>query len=178
MLLASRILIGILLLLLGRRLYWLFVAAVGFLTGLELAPRLLPPQSETMVMIVALALALVGALIAVVATKLVVGIVGFAAGGAIAALLLPSVNLAIAEPVIQLGVCVVAGIIGAVLLLVLFDWALIVLSSLAGATLIVVTVEPLLDIPRIGSSAAIIVLALIGTLIQLRGIVTRDSRPG
>ena len=76
MLLIGRVLVGLLLLVLGRRLYWLFVAGMGFLYGLELAPRLLPEQSETMIVIVALVMALVGALVAVVATKVVLGIIG------------------------------------------------------------------------------------------------------
>jgi hypothetical protein len=42
LLVLGRILVGVLLLVLGRRLYWLFVAAVGFLYGLELAPRSCP----------------------------------------------------------------------------------------------------------------------------------------
>ena len=65
MLLIGRVLVGLLLLVLGRRLYWLFVAGVGFLYGLKLAPVLMPEQSETVIVIVALVLALVGALVAV-----------------------------------------------------------------------------------------------------------------
>ena len=80
MLLIGRVLVGLLLLVLGRRLYWLFVAGVGFLYGLKLAPLLMPEQSETVIVIVALVLALVGALVAVVATKVVLGVIGFVAG--------------------------------------------------------------------------------------------------
>ena len=93
MLLIGRLLVGLLLLVLGRRLYWLFVAGIGFLYGLELAPRLLPEQSEAMIVIVALVLALVGALVAVVATKVVLGMIGFVAGGGIAVLLLGNLGI-------------------------------------------------------------------------------------
>jgi len=164
MLLASRFLVGLLLLFLGRRLYWLFVAAVGFVTGLQLGPRLFPAQPDMVIIVMALALALVGALVAVVATKVVVGIVGFAAGGVIATMLFP--NLGIDRDLAGLMVYVIAGIVGALLLLVLFDWALILLSALAGATLIVVTVEHIFEIPPMVGNALIIVLAVIGALIQ------------
>jgi len=172
--LASRLLVGLLLLVFGRRLYWLFVAGVGFLAGLELAPRLLPDHSETMIVIVALAVALVGALVAVVATRVAIGIVGFVAGGGVTALLLQ--NLAIDDGVVVLSAYLIAGIVGAVLLLVLFDWALILLSSLAGASLIVVSVERLLEVPPLIGFVLILVLAAIGALIQSRLIGRPDSR--
>jgi hypothetical protein len=174
MLIASRILVGLLLLLFGRRLYWLFVAAIGFMTGLELGPRLLPEQSDLVIIVVALGLALVGALLAVVATKLFVGIVGFAAGGAIAALLLP--NLGIEREVLGLLVYVVAGIIGALLLLVVFDWALVLLSSLAGATLIVVTLERLFAVPPPFGTALIVGLTVVGAVVQFQ-MVGLPRRP-
>ncbi len=166
----------LLLLILGRRLYWLFVAGIGFLYGLELAPRLLPEQSETVIVIVALVLALAGALIAVVATKVVLGMIGFAAGGGIAVLLLE--NMGIDGGVVALAVFLIAGLIGAVLLLVLFDWTLIVLSSLAGATLIVMSVERLLHVPPpISGTVLVLVLAALGVLFQAGLWWRRRSSP-
>jgi hypothetical protein len=164
MLLIGRILVGLLLLVLGRRLYWLFVAGIGFLYGLELAPRLMPEQSETVIVIVALGLALAGALVAIIATKVVLGITGFVSGGGIAVLLLA--NLGLDSGVVALGVYLVAGLIGAVLLLVVFDWTLIVLSSLAGASLIVMSVGGLLEIPPIAGTVLVLVLAAVGAFIQ------------
>ena len=173
MLVISRILVGLLLLVLGRRLYWLFVAGIGFLTGLQLAPRLLPEQSETVIVIVALGLALVGALVAVVATKVVLGIIGFAAGGGIAVLLLR--NLGVDGDAVALVVYLIAGLVGALLMLAVFDWALIGLSSLAGASLIVMSVERLLELPPMAGAALVIVLAAIGILIQAN--LLRPARP-
>jgi hypothetical protein len=164
MLVMSRILVGLLLVFFGRRLYWLFVAVMGFLYGLELAPRLLPHQSETVIVIIALGLALVGALVAVVGTKVVLGMIGFVAGGGVAALLLQ--NLKIDNGLAATGIYLVAGLIGAVLFLLLFDTALIVLSSLAGARLIVVSAKPLLEISPSAEAVLVIVLAAIGILIQ------------
>ena len=135
MLVMSRILVGVLLLVLGRRLYWLFVAALGFLYGLELAPRLLPHPSETVVVIIALGLALVGALVAVVGTKVVLGVVGFMAGGGIAALVLQ--HLPIDSGLVAAGISLIAGLIGAALVLLLFDTALIVLSSRGSVYLVI-----------------------------------------
>ena len=175
MVIVGRLIVGLLLLVLGRRLYWLFVAGIGFLCGLELAPRLLPQQSETVIVIAALALALVGALVAVVATKVVLALIGFAAGAGTAALLFP--NLGGDNQLLAVIAYVVAGVVGAILLVTVFDWALIVLSSVAGAALISVSAEQLLQIPPTATTALIIILAVVGILIQSRRRpVRRPSR--
>ena len=166
MLVLGRILVGFLLLVLGRRLYWLFVAAVGFLYGLELAPRLLPGQSQAVIVIIALGLALLGALLAVVATKVALGLTGFVAAGGIAAVVLQ--HLTIESGVVALGIYFIAGIIGAVLFLLLFNAALIVLSSLAGAYLVVLGAEELRLISPAPETALVIVLAVVGIVIQAR----------
>ena len=121
-------------------------------------------QSETVIVLVALGLALAGALMAVVATKVVLGMIGFVAGGGIAVLLLG--NLGIDSGVVVLGASLIAGLIGAVLLLVLFDWTIIALSSLTGASLIMMSVDRLLEIPPIAGTVLVLVLAAAGVLIQ------------
>src|SRR5881296_746629 len=129
------LLVGLVLLLYGRRLYWLFVAGIGFLTGLTLAPRLLPGQPEWMILVVAIMLALVGTVLAVVAQKFIIALIGFLAGGGTGVLLLRT--LGIEGDVLTWSVYLVAGVVGLVLVLGLFEWGLILLSSLAGANLIV-----------------------------------------
>jgi hypothetical protein len=52
------------------------------------------------------------------------------------------------------------------LLLVLFDWALIVLSSLAGSSLLVMSLTEMLALPSTVGGILIIVLAVIGIAIQ------------
>ena len=171
MLVLGRILVGFLLLVLGRRLYWLFVAAVGFLY----APRLLPGQSQTMIVIIALGLALLGALLAVVATKVALGVAGFVTAGGIAAVLLQ--HFAIDSGGIVLGIYIIAGVIGAVLFLLLFDAALIVLSSLAGAYLIVLGAEQLRLISSGPETVLVIVLTAVGIVVQARPWRSRKPSP-
>lgn len=171
----SRILVGLLLLVLGRRLYWLFVAAIGFLYGLELAPRLLPQQSGAMLAIIALVLAVVGALLAGLATKVALGAIGFVAAGGIAALALQ--HLSIDSGLVVLGVYLIAGLIGAVLFLLLFNAALIVLSSLAGAYLIVLSAEQLRLMSPTFGTALFIVLAVAGIVVQARPWRSRRPPP-
>jgi len=87
-----------------------------------------------------------GAIIAILFQKAAIVIAGFAAGGYIALNLLDQVA-GLPAQMVWLPY-VIGGIIGAVILFFVFDWALIFLSTLTGATLIVqmVTFDPWLEI--------------------------------
>jgi hypothetical protein len=112
---------------------WVFVAGIGFVTGLALAPDLLPGQPEWLILLAALVAAIVGAIIAIFAQKLTIGLIGFVAGGGVGLQLLRKMGM-VGEGTGWIAY-LIAGIVGLVLMLVLFDWALILLSSLAGANL-------------------------------------------
>jgi len=88
---------GILLLFLGRKLFWLFVAVVGFLVGLTYISQILPGQTETVILAVSLIAGLLGALLAVLMQKFAVGLAGLAAGGYIAYYLLQTITLNVGE---------------------------------------------------------------------------------
>ena len=155
-----RILEGIALLTLGRKLFWLFVAAIGFEAGAFFVARLMPNQPDWIVIVIALGVGILGALLALVLQNFVVGVAGFIGGGMIAVRLLDLVNLD--TGIVSLIAFVVGGVIGAVLVVSLFDWALITLSSLVGA----VTLANIF-IPRgTLSIVAIIVLFIVGVAIQ------------
>jgi hypothetical protein len=124
--------IGIILLTLGRKLFWLFVGCVGFVFGLQMANQYLAAQSSWTAWAAALLIGCIGALLALFFQTLAIGLGGFAAGTTITAYLTALTGFAI-HPLINL--C--GGIIGSIVLYVVFDWALIFLSSLVGATLIV-----------------------------------------
>ena len=158
------ILVGLVLVLFGRRLYWVFVAGIGFLTGLALAPELLAGQPEWLILLAALGVALVGAVLAIVAQQLTIGLIGFVAGGGIGLLLLRALGVAGDAP--AWAVYLVAGIVGLVLMLVLFDWALILLSSLAGANLIVAGVSARFPLPHGIALLLLIALVIVGVVVQ------------
>ncbi len=171
------ILVGLVLLLSGRRLYWVFVAGVGFLTGLALAPLLMPAEPDWLVLIAAVILALVGAVLALVAQTFIVALIGLLAGGGSGVLLLRTLGLGgdVLTWVVYLG----AGLVGLVLALALFEWGLILLSSLAGAIMIVgggghlVTRSPGIAL------LLVVALAVVGITVQarLRGAPPRRARP-
>src|SRR5947208_7474920 len=125
------LIIGAVILLFGRKLFWLFVAAVGFAAGVEFAPHLIHEPSPMLALTFALVLGFIGALLAIFLQKIAIAVVGFLAGGKLAGAVATAF---IVHHASYSGLTfVIGGIIGALLLLMVFDWALIVLSSVVGA---------------------------------------------
>ncbi len=160
--------VGTAILLFGRKLFWLFVAALGFAVGLEVAAYFLhdPPLWATLT--ISLTLGFLGALLAFMVQKLAVAIAGFIAGGRLASALLVAFFADHAH--YQEITFVIGGILGALLLLALFDWVLIFLSSIEGAHLIVTAIT----LPQTGAAILFAALVLIGLLVQ--GSMFRSSR--
>lgn len=127
------VLFGAVLLLAGRKLFWLAVGIIGFLAGAHMATHLLPGNDGLSVIAPALLFGVLGAMLAVAFEWLaVVVVVGFLGGGYFLAN-----SLALGPPENSWIMFLVGGIIGMVLVILAFDWALIGISSLLGATLIV-----------------------------------------
>ncbi len=133
--LIAQVLAGGLLLAFGRRLFWLFVAACGFAIGLRLTNHLLVTRSDWRALIVALAAGVLGALLALFFQHLAIGVAGFLAGALIAVGVLDRLGLH-GDASFWIAF-VIGGVLGAVLIKIIFDWSLIALSSLAGSSLIV-----------------------------------------
>jgi len=133
--LVAQVIAGALLLAFGRRLFWLFVAVCGFAVGLRLTNQFLVTRSDWLALIVALAAGLFGALLALFFQHLAIGVAGFLAGALIAAGVLDRLGFQ-GDPSFWIAF-VIGGVLGAVLIKIIFDWSLIALSSLAGSSLIV-----------------------------------------
>jgi hypothetical protein len=164
------LILGLALLIFGRRLFWLFVGAIGFLIGFNLAPQLFPAQPTVVILILALILGIVAAFLAVLLQGAAIGVFGLFVGGYTVYLLLQAFG-------IQLGgfnwiIIIFGAILGAVFIALVFDWALIFFSSLAGASMI---------LNSLGVSPTIAPLALIGLLIVgvivQAGLLRAFSRP-
>ena len=154
------ILIGALVLLFGRKLFWLFVAAVGFWIGFELTPQILHQPPEWLILAVALVLGILGAILALILQKIAIAVAGFLVGGHIATALVATF-VATRAPSSTITF-VIGGIIGALLLLMLFDWALIFFSAVAGAELIASNVQ----VPPKGAAIIFIALTIVGIFVQ------------
>jgi len=154
-----RILTGLILLLVGRKLYWLFIAVLGFITGFILAEALLPEISTWLLILISLIIGSLCALLAVFVNQLAVALAGFLGGGMLAVQLIDFFDLSSGGYWILF---LIGGIIGIILAALLFDWVLIVLSSLAGAILI----GSVWQDPSPWVNILILILFLVGLLIQ------------
>lgn len=152
--------IGICMLILGRKFFWLFTGGIGFFIGYSLAPKLLPNQSENVILIIAVVLGLLGIFLAILIKSTAISIAGFAAGAYVIYSLLPMIHF-------DLGnyywlVIIVGGVLGAILAGTMFDWALIILTAASGAVLISTSLN--LSSPL--SIVVLVVLFLIGLIVQ------------
>ena len=162
------VIIGTAILLFGRKLFWLFVAALGFAVGLEIAAYFMREPPVWMTLVIALGLGVLGAVLAIMLQKLAIAVAGFVAGGRLASALLAAFFVDYTH---YRGITfVIGGILGALLLLALFDWVLILLSSAEGAHLIAKGIV----LPPTGAVILLCALFLIGVIVQ--GSMLRGSR--
>jgi hypothetical protein len=156
------IVIGLLLLLLGRKIYWLSVGIIGFALGFFFAPRVLGSESAWLTLIIAIFAGILCALLARYLQTIAVGLVGFIAGGYLIVAILDAVR-------VQTGnyywiAILIGGIIGAIFMTVLFDWTLIIITSLIGAWMISQNIPIPLEPPI--PFVVFLVLGLVGVVIQ------------
>jgi hypothetical protein len=163
------ILLGAALLLLGRRLFWLFVAGVGFVVGAMLATEFMGSEASALIVVIALAVGILAALVSIFLQRLIVGIAGFLAGGYLLHALASGLNYESFAWIAFL----VGGVIGAILIRVLFDWALIALSALMGAAVIAqnLSINPTL------SALLFCALVVLGAIVQARQLAPAAPGP-
>jgi len=154
------VVIGVVILFFGRKLFWLCVAAVGFAAGLQIAPLLVNEASSVLALVIAVVFGILGALLAVFIQKIAIALLGFLAGGKLATAIAAAFFVQHAQ--YSTIIFVIGGIIGAILLLAVFGWALIVVSSFIGAYLI----QSAIVLPPTGLTLVFIGLAILGIFVQ------------
>lgn len=155
---------GGLLLVFGRRLFWLFVAVVGFYGGMTLAARL--TDSASALLITGVIVGLIGAALAVFLQRGAVLLGGFMAGGT----LLTGLIGGLLNAPGQAGWLpfILGGILGAILMSVVFDWALMILSALLGAVLVAAYVRQAVGLEQPLGTLLIGGLFIVGFVLQSR----------
>ena len=129
------VLLGIMLLTLGRKLFWLFVGFIGFAVGFQYAASVWQLQSQLLLIGLAALTGIAGAVLAVFFQKIAVGLAGFAGGGYVTLNLINLLGVRL-DQLVWLPY-LIGGLIGVMLMFFIFDWALIFISSLAGASMII-----------------------------------------
>ncbi len=154
------VLLGLIVLVYGQRLFWLFVAIAGFLAGMEFTLMYLAEQATWVILSGGLVAGLAGALLAVFVQRAAFILAGFLAGAYLA--LVVSSALSAVGPGLIWGIA--GGLTGAVLSGLLMDRAIIVLSSLVGAG----AITGQLELDPAYRAIIFTVLTLIGTYTQVR----------
>jgi len=159
------IVLGILLLVTGKKLYWLFVAVVGFVIGLALATQYIQLNPPGLVYVFAIGAGIIGAILAVLAQKLAIALVGFIVGG-YGAYYLANTLLGIKAESTNWMAFIIGGIVGLLLVASMFNWALYILSSWAGATLVTRTVTEGVKLDSTLGMVMFFLLFILGMVIQ------------
>lgn len=158
------VVVGLALLLCGRRLYWLLFATVAFLISSLVTHFFLPPtQDAPWWLVVPVLVGLLGAFVSIFVHKTVLRFFGALAGAYIGYQLLQQYVVE-PWPWIGLGVGVLVGFL---MVMMVFNGALILLSSLLGA---MVLLEPMSASPEVR-------LAVTGGLVVVGCVVQTRSQP-
>jgi hypothetical protein len=154
--------VGLVLLVAGRKVFWLAVGALGFVAGYEAMAQWgtrLPPTAH---LVVAIALGVVGLVLAIVVQRVAVALAGFFLGVVVTALVLPHLGLALGP---WAGLVVAAGgIVAAAIALALLSLALVVLTAGAGASLLAQAAA----VPPPWPVVLLVTLWLVGIVVQRR----------
>ena len=158
------ILVGAALLFFGRRVFWLFVAGAGFVAGLALSNRILQAP-ESIGLIIGIGIGLLAALLAVFVQRFAINLAGFLVGGYLALRLLPILSIEGIWWATTLTF-IIGGVIGVILVSMFLSWALISLSTLAGATLVTEALNPNSGVGMV----VFVILIVMGVVYQGRGL--------
>lgn len=165
------VIVGLLLLVAGRRLFWLALGTIGFLAGFAAALHFLHLDPAGSGLFVALAAGVGGIVLALFVKRLALALAGLVIGGYLAFTLLGgSPQMTTQNGVIVLG----AALVTALLAGWLFKKSLSLLSSLAGAYLLVAALAPANFRVGIG---LLVALTALGTGIQWGLLRRRRGRP-
>lgn len=168
------LIVGVALLTSGRRLFWLFVGCAGFVIGFEYGGNLTGIQEPWLLLIIAFLTGLAGALLAFFLQGIAISVAGFLVGGYVAINMVELLGYSTQD--YFLPIYLIGGIIGLILMFLIFDYALIFLSSIIGAFVIV---HALYLIPPV-KTMVFLILAMAGAVFQStvhpRSYRTRRSR--
>ena len=157
--------LGAALLLAGRRLFWLLVGGLGFVIGVTLATRFFNGNELTLIL-AGLILGVIFAVLAIFLESVAIGLAGFLGGGY--AFMSIAGMLGLDRGGISTWVIfAVGGVLGVLLVGLLFKWALITISSLVGASMIVGSVG------LTATTAGLLYLGLVIAGVLVQGTVMR-----
>lgn len=167
---------GLVTLFFGRKMFWVFIGAAGFILGLNFAPiilDLLPESMAPLEWLFMLIIALTVGGLCIVLQRIASVLAGGLLIGALAFLVAGSYELG---EMAQWIAAVACGIAGAILLYYLFDWTLIIVSALVGAVVSLEGVRAFAEMPDAVRLWGFVILAVMGAWYQARDLRGETAR--
>ncbi len=161
------ILLGLLFLFYGRKLFWFLIAALGFYAGLLFAKNFLDPGNDWNGVVIALICGVAGVVFLYLIQKVALSVLGFLLGVFLTFNIIQHLGLPFHWWALLLG-----GVIGLIVAASLFHVAIILLSSLFGSYMVVqeLTLDPS------SRGMIFIVLAAIGFFFQFSMMQRKKKR--
>ena len=161
---------GLAILFFGSKLFWLYIGVIGMLVGFELAEYYLPGSPTWIFLSCGALLGIITAVLAILMQYVAVGLAGFVGGSYLAAQVLDIL------PVIDGGelqwlLLLIPAVLGTIICILVFDLAIIFLSSLTGAAILV----QLFEMNPALQNILFAVLAVVGLLVQY-SVYAREKR--
>ena len=168
--------VGLVLLLFGRKLFWVYIAISGFVLGTQLGAYLGSNLGTPAIVFIGLIMGGLFGVLAIYLQKPMASIAGFLLGGTLVLLLFLYFGtggnlfalMFYRYGATDLAVFVIGGLGCAVLVWVTFEWALIIISSVTGSLMAVGGLSPLVSLPGAGYLLFFLVLAVLGMFVQAR----------
>jgi hypothetical protein len=126
------LIIGLVTLFFGRKLFWIFAALIGLAIGLLIGSKFLQDYLPVVRFVVAILLGAGFAVLAIYAEKVMIFMAGFFGVGLLVYFLVSLFHLA---PSVHWLFFLGGGVLGAVLISKYLQWAIVVISSILGAVL-------------------------------------------
>jgi hypothetical protein len=155
-----QIILGLIVVTTGLKLYWFFVAVMVFVFGMYIASDLFHVQTRWLIQIIGLVVGVIGVVLGVYQKQIAIVVVSFISGGYGAYYL--AQLLGIKSGVLRWIFFNVGGILGIIMVVTQGEWALILLSSWGGATLVCKHLNPQRSI----AFGVFLTLTLVGILVQ------------
>ena len=152
------VMIGLAMLLIGRQLFWVAIAGLGFILGMSYISQYYQGSPQT-ILLISLGIGVIGAILAYALQRAAASLLGFMAGWYLTVSLINYLDF---NTDLTIIFAAIGGLFGIGLVYILFDWSLILLSTLSGAALITQSIN-------YGSAVKIgifVVLMLLGISIQ------------
>ncbi len=163
---------GILLTCFGRRLVYLVFILIGFGLG-YLAVQIVMPENtvaETTQIVISVIMGVIFAVAALWFKKFTLGILGFLSlGAALVFGLRTSLNETLSLSTTLLAF-LSGGVLGAILIAAVYDWALVFLSAYGGSVLVLRGTGQFIELGRDISLAVLILITILGVVIQASSV--------